>query len=234
MSPAQHHDTNVSVSTAAGTVHPREDCANARQLPLPWPFAPDLIAVHQESATAPPPTIFTIGHSNHAAESFLALLRHHGLEILVDVRSAPYSRYVPHFSREALSADLDDAGIRYVWAGSSLGGRPADSACYRDGMVRKGNVDYEVMARKASYQEGVQQLVAEAADGPVVVMCSEEDPRRCHRHHLLEPSLRELGVAVLHIRRDGSLETINPAETAPTTESIGQLALGLQTQGIDA
>jgi uncharacterized protein (DUF488 family) len=66
------------------------------------------------------------------------------------------------------------------------------------------------------------------------VMCSEEDPRRCHRHHLLEPSLRELGVAVLHIRRDGSLETINPAETAQTTESIGQLALGLQTQGIDA
>ena len=83
--------------------------------------------------------------------------------------------------------------------------------------MRKGNVNYRAMARLTSFQDGVRLLLANAADGPVVVMCSEEDPRRCHRHHLLEPSLRELGVAVLHIRRDGWLETIDPAETTPAT-----------------
>jgi uncharacterized protein (DUF488 family) len=228
------------VTTTADTVHPREDCARARQLPLPWPFAVDLSADDQASVVAPLLTIFTVGHSDHGVESFLDLLRQHGMETVVDVRSTPYSRHRPHFGRGALSAYLDDAGIRYIWAGSALGGRPDDPACYRGGIVRKGNVDYWAMAQKASYQDGVQQLVADAADGPVVVMCSEEDPRRCHRHHLIEPSLRELGVMVLHIRRDGSLETINPAETAPTTEPIGQLALGLQVdlrvqvQGIDA
>jgi hypothetical protein len=228
MFPAQHREKNGGVAATADTVHPREDYASARQLPLPWPFASDLVADHQEPA-ATPPIIFTIGHSNLAAESFLALLRHHGLETLIDVRSAPFSRFRPHFSRRALSAYLDDAGIRYIWAGSTLGGRPDDPACYRDGIVRKGNVDYGIMSRQASYQDGVRQLLANAADGPVVVMCSEEDPRRCHRHHLLEPSLRELGAAVLHIRRDGCLETIDPAQT-PATVPTAQLALGLLAQ----
>jgi Protein of unknown function, DUF488 len=238
MSPAQHREKNGGVATTVDTVHPRDDCARARQLPLPWPFAPDLVADHQESAATPSPIIFTIGHSDLDAESFLALLRDHGLETLIDVRSAPFSRFRPHFSRGALNASLDATGIRYIWAGSALGGRPDDPACYRDGIVRKGNVDYGVMSRQASYQEGVRQLLANAANGPVVVMCSEEDPRRCHRHHLLEPSLRELGATVLHIRRDGYLETIDPAQTTPAIAPITQLALGLSAQvnaqGIEA
>lgn len=236
MSPVQHRKKKAGVAATTDTVHPREDCARARQLSLPWPFASDSVADYQESAAALPPTIFTVGHSNHAAESFLALLRQHRLEILVDVRSAPYSRYAPQFSRGSLSASLGDAGIRYIWAGSALGGRPGDPTCYRDGIVRKGNIDYRAMARQTFYQEGVRQLLANAADGSVVVMCSEEDPRRCHRHHLLEPSLRELGVAVQHIRRDGCLETIDLAETTTTTAPIAQLALGLQVQvrGSDA
>ncbi len=227
MSPAQHRKKNGGVAATADTVHPREDCARVRQLPLPWPFASDQVADHQEPVSTSPPIIFTIGHSNHAAESFLALLQHHGLATLIDVRSAPFSRFRPRFSRKALSAFLENAGIRYIWAGRALGGRPDDPACYRDGIVRKGNVDYGVMARQASYQDGVRQLLANAADGPIVVMCSEEDPRRCHRHHLLEPSLRELGAAVLHIRRDGCLETIDPAQATPAAAPIVQLALGL-------
>jgi hypothetical protein len=237
MSPAQQHDENVSVCATVDTVHQRNDRARPRQLPLPCPFNRDLIADRQQAA-ATPPTVFTIGHSNHDVESFLALLRHHGMETLVDVRSTPYSRHRPHFSRGALRASLDDAGIEYIWAGGALGGRPNDPACYRDGIVRKGNVDYGAMARQAFYQDGVRQLFANATDGSVVVMCSEEDPRRCHRHHLLEPSLRQLGAVVLHIRRDGGLEAIDPAETVPATPTIAQLALGLEvharTQRFDA
>jgi hypothetical protein len=240
MSPAHHRESNAGVAATADRVHPRDNCASARhlQLPLPWPFTAGLSADHQEPAPAAPLTIFTIGHSNHAAESFLALLRDHRLETLVDVRSAPYSRFRPHFSRGALSDSLDDAGIRYIWAGSALGGHPDDPAFYRDGIVRRGNVDYRALARQLSYQDGVRQLLVDAADGPVVVMCSEEDPRRCYRHHLLEPSLRELGVVVLHIRGDGRLETIDPGEPTAAPVPIAQLALGLQVrvpaQGIEA
>ena len=63
------------------------------------------------------PTIWTIGHSNHALDHFLGLLAEHGVEILVDVRSQPYSRYTPHFSRDALRADVTNAGLRYLFMG---------------------------------------------------------------------------------------------------------------------
>jgi uncharacterized protein (DUF488 family) len=169
--------------------------------------------------------MLTIGHSNQEAEAFLSLLRLPGVRCVVDVRSAPYSRYAPQFNRGALRARLEAAGLRYVWAGDVLGGRPDDPICYRDGVIRPGNLDYEAVARQAWYQQGIEQLLKEMADGPTVVMCSEEDPRRCHRHRLIEPSLRELGVTVLHIRGDGALETIAPGEGEGDEVSTAQLAL---------
>ena len=223
MSPSRCRPKITDLASTVDTIHPADVLAT--QLPLPRPFSPGIAPAYPEPEAAALLTILTIGHSNHDAVTFFALLRQHRLETLVDVRSAPYSRYAPHFSRQALSALLDDAGIRYVWAGSTLGGRPDDPTCYRDGVVRKGNVDYRAMARQASYRQGVQQLLECAADGPVVVMCSEEDPRRCHRHHLIEHSLRARGVSVLHIRRDGILEALEPEETSSPESPIAQLVL---------
>jgi uncharacterized protein (DUF488 family) len=169
--------------------------------------------------------VLTIGHGSQESGAFLGLLRQHGIATVADVRSAPYSRYAPHFSKHALRALLEAAGIRYVWAGDALGGRPRDPACYHQGVVRIGNVDFQAMARQPTYQQGVASLLAEAANGAVAVMCSEEDPRRCHRHRLIEQSLRELGITVLHIRGDGSLETIDAIETTAPAETSPQLVL---------
>ena len=73
--------------------------------------------------------VLTVGHSNHAPEAFLALLTRHGVTALADVRSAPRSRFNPHFNRNALSASLAGEDIAYVWLGRELGGgrttRPA-------------------------------------------------------------------------------------------------------------
>lgn len=57
-------------------------------------------------------SICTVGHSNHALEGFLAMLRRHRIAAVVDVRSVPYSRFSPHFGREALTAALEPAGIK--------------------------------------------------------------------------------------------------------------------------
>jgi uncharacterized protein (DUF488 family) len=174
---------------------------------------------------AAPLIVLTIGHGSHESRAFLGLLRQHGIATVADVRSTPYSRYAPHFSKHALCALLEAAGMRYVWAGDALGGRPRDPACYHQGVVRIGNVDYQAMARQTIYQQGVASLLVEAARGAIAVMCSEEDPRRCHRHRLIEPSLRELGITVLHIRADGSLETIDAIESAAPAEASPQLVL---------
>ncbi len=66
------------------------------------------------------PMLYTIGHSNHEIDVFLGLLRQHGVTAVGDVRSQPYSRYVPQFSRDALVAALANAGIAYVFLGKEL------------------------------------------------------------------------------------------------------------------
>jgi uncharacterized protein (DUF488 family) len=139
-------------------------------------------------------TIYSVGHSNHAPEVFVALLREHGVELVVDVRSSPYSRYVPQANRQALARTLEAAGIAYQWAGDRLGGKP-------EGEV----ADYDKLRASASFQEGVADLVALAAERPTAMMCAEGDHRRCHRHKLITPALLDQNVRVLHIQPDGSL-----------------------------
>ena len=68
--------------------------------------------------------LFTIGHSNHAFEHFLELLRRHGVEAVADVRARPYSRFVPHFSKERLERLLSAEAIGYLYLGAELGGKP--------------------------------------------------------------------------------------------------------------
>jgi uncharacterized protein (DUF488 family) len=216
MAPRPKTQKTRRTKSRGNTVHPNG--TPAKQLPLPPPFAPGI-------AASEPLRILTIGHSNHDPGLFLDLLQQHNLRTLVDVRSAPYSRYAPHFNRRELDALLADANIAYVWAGDALGGRPDDPACYRHGVVKPGNVNYTVMARQPWYQEGLQRLMTTAACGTTAIMCSEEDPRRCHRHRLIERTLREHGVNVEHIRGDGRLETIDPDEADLAKAPSPQLSL---------
>jgi uncharacterized protein (DUF488 family) len=174
---------------------------------------------------APPsaPTVFTIGHSNRDADDFVGTLLAHGIEAVVDVRSVPFSQWTPQFNRDAIEERLGAAGIAYHFAGKQLGGRPDDPTCYRSGAVPDAGadylslVDYEEVARRPWYRRGLDRLLEIAATRRTAVMCSEEDPVRCHRHHLIAQSLLERGIAVTHIRRDGAVE---PATAPPKQLSL--------------
>jgi uncharacterized protein (DUF488 family) len=148
-------------------------------------------------------TIYTIGHSNHAIERFLELLRAFEIETLIDVRSNPVSRYSPHFVRESLRASLESNGIRYVFLGDKLGGKPADPAL-RDA---EGNVSYALVAQSQAFRQGLDSAVGEAGKGRTAIMCAEDNPRNCHRYHLDTPALVARGLTVLHIRGNGEVET---------------------------
>ncbi len=153
---------------------------------------------------APTPRhIYTIGHSNHALEIFLHLLRQHAIEVLVDVRSQPYSRYTPHFTADALKRAAQDAGLRYLYLGRELGGRPEDAACYD----AQGRVRYDLVARSQSFQAGIERLLTGSARYRVALLCAEEDPAGCHRRRLVGRVLQDQhGIEVLHIRGDGSIQ----------------------------
>ena len=150
----------------------------------------------------PRPTVFTIGHSNHAAEVFLELLHRHRIEEVVDVRSSPHSRYNPQFNRKALQTALTEAGAGYVFMGAELGGRPADPSCY-DG---EGRVQYDRLAETEAFNAGIRQAIQRAGECRIALTCSEKEPLACHRTLLIARVLTDRGVAVEHILADGSLE----------------------------
>ena len=153
-----------------------------------------------------PDTVFSIGHSSHGLEAFLALLREHGISAVADVRSAPYSRYSPHFSKGALSGSLGKAGVKYVFLGRELGGRSDDPSCYENRRVR-----YDRLADRAEFRDGIDRLRKGAGDHRIAIMCAEREPLDCHRTLLVAPALVREGVPVAHIHADGSLETHDAA-----------------------
>ena len=151
--------------------------------------------------------VFTVGHSNHSPEAFLMLLVRHGIDEVVDVRSAPYSRYAPQFNHDNLEEKLETVGLGYTFLGRELGGRPADRSCYdADGRVR-----YDLLAGTDSFDDGIRQIMRRADDCCLALMCTEKEPLECHRTLLVARALVERGVTVEHILASGRPESHDAA-----------------------
>lgn len=148
-------------------------------------------------------SVYTIGHSNVELAAFVALLRQHGIEVLADVRFAPYSKFAPHFNRESLEPAVRATGVAYVLLGRELGGRPREAHYYDTG----GRVRYDRLASSPAFEQGVERLLREARARRVAIMYNEENPAACHRRLLVGRVLAEAEVALRHIRADGRLQT---------------------------
>lgn len=135
--------------------------------------------------------IKTIGHSNHPIGRFVDLLKAGGVEVVVDVRSTPYSRRFPQFGRERLAQSLSAAGFLYRYEGAALGGKPKDGAGYDD------------LAARPDFKEALARLIAGSADATLCLMCAERDPLDCHRTVLVSRRLAERGVEIEHLLADG-------------------------------
>lgn len=146
--------------------------------------------------------VFSIGHSNHDIEVFLGLLAKHHIDAIGDVRSHPYSRHFPQYSREPLRSALGQAGVAYVFLGRELGARSSNPDCYRNGRVQ-----YELLAKESSFQEGLERIFQGSKRYRVALLCAEKDPIQCHRALLVCRHLTAAGRGVEHIHADGTLET---------------------------
>lgn len=146
--------------------------------------------------------VFTIGHSNHTIESFIELLKKYEITALADVRSHPYSRYLPHFNQRELKASLKESGIDYVFLGKELGARPENLSCY----VR-GKAVYEKIAATEEFQAGIQRILKGLKTYKIALMCAEKDPLTCHRSILVCQHLRHFKLNIHHILKHGELES---------------------------
>jgi uncharacterized protein (DUF488 family) len=152
--------------------------------------------------------LFSIGHSNHDLLRLVELLRRAGVQAVADVRSQPFSRWLPQFNRHALAQGLRPHGIGYLFLGDALGGRPAESSVYD----AEGRVDYERVRATAGFRQGIDRLLEVAERGKVAMLCSEEDPLDCHRALMIGPALIERGAAPAHLRGNGTIETTTALE----------------------
>ncbi len=148
-------------------------------------------------------SIFSIGHSSHKLETFIGLLREYGIQVLVDTRSYPYSKYAPHFDSSVLKETISNAGMKYLYLGRELGGRP-DQLEYYDA---SGRVLYGKVAQTENFLEGIRRLESGLKAFKVAIMCSEENPSACHRRLLVGRVLSMRGVLLYHIRGNGTLQT---------------------------
>jgi uncharacterized protein (DUF488 family) len=159
-------------------------------------MAPEQRAAH----TSVP--VYTIGYGARDLAGFLDVLRAHDIAYLLDVRSKPYSRFKPEFSKDALAQALREQGIQYLYLGRQLGGQPDDPSCYR----QDGKVDYAVVAQLPAFRVGLERVERAHRQGRrVVLMCSEGKPELCHRSKLIGKLLDERGISVLHIDENGDL-----------------------------
>jgi uncharacterized protein (DUF488 family) len=146
------------------------------------------------------PTIWTIGHSTHSIDRFLALLAPERIEFLVDVRSYPYSRFAPHFNREELADLLTANGLHYLFLGEELGGRPSKPEHYDP----EGHALYGQMALEPAFEAAIARLGNGAKQHRIALMCSEGKPEDCHRRLLVGKVLAQEGLTLRHLLPDGT------------------------------
>ena len=133
----------------------------------------------------------------------------------MDVRSWPHSRYVQWVDAAVLPEVVDEVGVKYLFLGRELGGRPEGAEFYDS----EGHVLYGKVAEQESFRQALHRLERGAEEYRVAIMCSEEDPTNCHRRLLVAKVLLEQGMTIAHIRRDGRVEI----ESSPLKLSEGTL-----------
>ena len=128
--------------------------------------------------------IYTLGTSTRSLEDFFSIVKAFGIKGIADVRRFPTSRKFSHFSRERMEAGSRALKLAYHWLGESLGG------------FRKGG--YENYKQEPAYLKGLQKVEALAQESPLVLVCAERIPWKCHRLQMSQ-SLVARGWEVIHI-----------------------------------
>lgn len=161
--------------------------------------------------------LFSIGSGNEDLMSFIDRLKKWNIDYLVDLRSQPYSKYVPHFNREILSNSLKKAGIDYLYFGDKLGGRPPEG--------------FEKFRASPSFKENIDLLLSQVEGKTAALMCTEFDLSKCHRRFIVVEIIKK-GINVTVIDKEGnagkpilSFSPKKPKRRKPVIDSKNQSKL---------
>lgn len=141
--------------------------------------------------------IYTIGYSGFPeVEDFVSTLKQYGVQILIDVRSSPFSTYYESYNKDRLALTLRENGIYYANYARQFGARQEDRSFYKNGRL-----DYESFSASEQFLEGVQSV--ERSQAAIAFMCAEKHPAECHRAILVARAFSERGHEITHIKPGG-------------------------------
>lgn len=141
--------------------------------------------------------LFSIGYSGFPnINDFIETLKASQIQILIDVRSHPYSSYFVDYDKEKLSDILKRNRIYYCNYARQFGARQEDRSFYKGGRL-----DFELFSKSEQFLEGVSAVVKSNAN--IVFMCSEKHPANCHRAILVTRAFSDLGYPIIHLKPNG-------------------------------
>lgn len=151
--------------------------------------------------------LYTIGYSIHSTDSFLSLIKKYLIDVVVDVRSAPYSKFKPEFNQKFLKSLLNNNNIKYVFLGKECGARYDDPSCYVNGKA-----EYNLISKHDNFLNGIHRIKDGLGNFNIVLLCAEKDPINCHRMILICRALKKFEIDIFHIIDNEKVETHSEAE----------------------
>jgi uncharacterized protein (DUF488 family) len=140
--------------------------------------------------------LFTIGHSIYDIKDFIDILHYHDIDVVVDVRSIPYSKFVPQYNKDSLKNDLQKNSIKYIYMGEVLGAKYSN----KNLLFENNCVNFEKVRDTEEFKNGINRLKNGLLKGfNITLMCSEKEPFDCHRFCLISKYLYENGININHI-----------------------------------
>lgn len=149
-------------------------------------------------------TIYTIGYTGFSKEEFIDILKGKGINVVIDVRSTPYSERYPDYNKENLEKILKSNKIYYRNYVKEFGARQDNMDFYS----ADGYLDFEIFSRSEQFLSGVEKIRNSVAKGyEIVLLCAEKNPIQCHRTILVARAFHKLGYDVIHLLPGGDTIT---------------------------
>ena len=171
------------------------------------------------SRPGPPRSLLTVGHGTLEADALAALLHGAGVELLVDVRTAPGSRRLPQFGRPELERWLPDAGIAYAWERDLGGFRKASPSSVNLALRNASFRGYADYMETAPFWAALDRLLDRASGRQTAVMCSESLWWRCHRRLIADAVVLVKEIPVSHLMHRGDRAAHQVTSGARLTET---------------
>lgn len=146
--------------------------------------------------------IYTIGHSNYPVEKLISMLRHYGINCVVDIRGIPYSKYNIQYNKETIAKTLKAAGFLYIYMAKEFAANRDNKISYNE----EGYSDFEKVITEKEFLNGIERLkIGIKKEYNIALLGAMQDPIRCHRSILVGRALRQNGFNVNHILDDCTL-----------------------------